>query len=306
MPSHFIRQSQQAQLQSQGHHQVSTTAEAAGPGPSTSTSSLNATGSTAQAQAQGQAHGKGKEKGQKKRTRYASGLLAPPAVVPGGTPGVPRVQVYSQPGKRRNRSTANLGGGGGGGGAGSGTEAAGTRMGVGLGRDRDGPFASRTRLDTTLRTHNPSQISLGQLGQVLNSDPSSSYDTSGEPSQQTQQQQQQQQPQRRRRRVVTGDNNEENRGTRRRLTVSSREEGRALGVARGASMRRRNLWDGAFLFCSFFNDPKKGSGFEVRERKLTNDFSFFFYMFTTNRDTRSDRPGDGGTTTALPVPDLVQ
>lgn len=102
----------------------------------------------------------------------------------------------------------------------------------------DGPSASRTRLDT-LQTHNPSQISLGQLGQVLNSDPTS-YETPGEPPQQSQQQ-----PQRRRRRVVTGDNNEEGGGVRRRLTVSSREEGRALGVARGASMRRRNLWDGA-------------------------------------------------------------
>ncbi|OXG34213.1 hypothetical protein C367_00821 [Cryptococcus neoformans Ze90-1] len=224
LPSHFIRQSQ-VQSQSQGH-QVQPAAEA-GPGPSTSTFTLNAAGSSVQPQAHAQAEpqgkGKGKEKGKKKRTRYASGLLSPPAVVPGGTPGVPRVQVYSQPGKRRNRNPN------------AGAETAGIRTGAGLGVSRDGPSASRTRLDT-LQTHNPSQISLGQLGQVLNSDPAS-YDTPGEPPQQAQQ------PQRRRRRVVTGDTNEEGGGLRRRLTVSSREEGRALGVARGASMRRRNLWD---------------------------------------------------------------
>ncbi|KAL7422718.1 hypothetical protein Q5752_002010 [Cryptotrichosporon argae] len=39
----------------------------------------------------------------------------------------------------------------------------------------------------------------------------------------------------RRRRVVSG--------TQRTLTVSSREEGRAMGLARGASMRRFNVWD---------------------------------------------------------------
>lgn len=228
LPSHFIRQSQ-VQSQSQGH-QVQPAAEA-GPGPSTSTFTLNAAGSSVQPQAHAQAEpqGKGKEKGKKKRTRYASGLLSPPAVVPGGTPGVPRVQVYSQPGKRRNRNPN------------AGAETAGIRTGAGLGVSRDGPSASRTRLDT-LQTHNPSQISLGQLGQVLNSDPAS-YDTPGEPPQQAQQ------PQRRRRRVVTGDTNGEGGGLRRRLTVSSREEGRALGVARGASMRRRNLWDGAFFRC---------------------------------------------------------
>ena len=33
-------------------------------------------------------------------------------------------------------------------------------------------------------------------------------------------------------------------GLARRPTVSSREEGRALGLARGASMRRLNIWDG--------------------------------------------------------------
>ncbi|RSH85172.1 hypothetical protein EHS25_004979 [Saitozyma podzolica] len=46
--------------------------------------------------------------------------------------------------------------------------------------------------------------------------------------------------QRRRQRIVRG---ETGGGLSRRLTVSSREEGRAMGLARGASMRRLNVWD---------------------------------------------------------------
>lgn len=54
---------------------------------------------------------------------------------------------------------------------------------------------------------------------------------------------------------------------------------------------------------------KIGIGF-LKVQKLTNDlyiFNFYFFnLFTTNRDTRGDRPGDGGTTTALSVSKFVQ
>lgn len=85
---------------------------------------------------------------------------------------------------------------------------------------------------------NVSMASLGQLGQILESDPtvpdgsgvegaSASAPVAGP-------------AQRRRRRVVRGEGG----GITRRPTVSSREEGMALGLARGASMRRLNVWDG--------------------------------------------------------------
>ncbi|ODN99375.1 hypothetical protein L198_03217 [Cryptococcus wingfieldii CBS 7118] len=93
-----------------------------------------------------------------------------------------------------------------------------------LGRHAGGT-ASQTRLQD-LPTGNPSQTSLGHLATILGSDPVAAEQDPA--------------PARRRRRIVRG---EEEEGLRRRVTVSSREEGRALGVARGASMRRRNVWD---------------------------------------------------------------
>jgi hypothetical protein len=56
---------------------------------------------------------------------------------------------------------------------------------------------------------------------------------------------------RRRRRIVREVEEGEPAGISRRLTVSSREEGRAIGLARGASMRRLNVWDGAFCLERF-------------------------------------------------------
>jgi hypothetical protein len=74
---------------------------------------------------------------------------------------------------------------------------------------------------------NASVLSLGQLGQIMEADPVVETPENT--------------PQRRRRRIVRGEDG----GTvARRLTVTSREEGRALGLARGASMRRLNVWDG--------------------------------------------------------------
>ncbi|ODN82796.1 hypothetical protein L202_01069 [Cryptococcus amylolentus CBS 6039] len=93
-----------------------------------------------------------------------------------------------------------------------------------LGRHAGGT-TSQTRLQD-LAAGNPSQTSLGHLATILGSDPVA---VEQDPA-----------PARRRRRIVRG---EEEEGLRRRVTVSSREEGRALGVARGASMRRRNVWD---------------------------------------------------------------
>ncbi|WVQ70603.1 hypothetical protein IAR50_000122 [Cryptococcus sp. DSM 104548] len=92
------------------------------------------------------------------------------------------------------------------------------------GEDRLGRHAGGTTSQTRLQElPNQSQTSLGHL--ILGSDPVAV---------------EQDPPPRRRRRIVRGEGEE---GLRRRVTVSSREEGRALGVARGASMRRRNVWD---------------------------------------------------------------
>lgn len=52
----------------------------------------------------------------------------------------------------------------------------------------------------------------------------------------------------RRRRRIVREVEDEGPGISRRLTVSSREEGRAIGLARGASMRRLNVWDGGLSF----------------------------------------------------------
>ncbi|TYJ55619.1 hypothetical protein B9479_003651 [Cryptococcus floricola] len=97
------------------------------------------------------------------------------------------------------------------------------------GEDRLGRHAGGTTSQTRLQdlpAGNPSQTSLGHLATILGADPVAAEQDPA--------------PARRRRRIVRG---EEEEGLRRRVTVSSREEGRALGVARGASMRRRNVWD---------------------------------------------------------------
>jgi hypothetical protein len=85
--------------------------------------------------------------------------------------------------------------------------------------------------------------SLGHLGRIMESDPPATIDERGSGTQT---------PvavpaTRRRRRIVRGDGDGDGvggPGVSRRLTVSSREEGRAMGLARGASMRRLNVWDG--------------------------------------------------------------
>ena len=87
---------------------------------------------------------------------------------------------------------------------------------------------TRRRAEDRLRdlaAANASTSSLGQIGRILASD---------------QVPEEQSAPQRRRRRIVRGETG----GLARRPTVSSREEGRALGLARGASMRRLSVWDG--------------------------------------------------------------
>lgn len=91
---------------------------------------------------------------------------------------------------------------------------------------------------------NPSMTSLGQLGRIMETDPQAAGDDRN---------QTQTPAPRRRRRIVRADE-EEGQGVSRRLTVSSREEGRAIGLARGASMRRLNVWDGK---------SKHGTSFKV-------------------------------------------
>jgi len=73
--------------------------------------------------------------------------------------------------------------------------------------------------------------SLGHLGRIMETDTIPGDDRNPTPAP------------RRRRRIVR-EVEEEGPGLNRRLTVSSREEGRAIGLARGASMRRLNVWDG--------------------------------------------------------------
>ena len=137
--------------------------------------------------------------------RHAAGLLSPPAIVPGGQPAPPRPILQGDvPVSGRRRSADRLATGG-----------AGT--------------AGRRRSEEALRSvamANQSMVSLGQLGQIMESD-----GVEAPP-----------QPTRRRRRVVRDDG-----ALARRPTVTSREEGRALGLARGASMRRMNVWDGEQL-----------------------------------------------------------
>jgi hypothetical protein len=99
-----------------------------------------------------------------------------------------------------------------------------------------GGIAQRRRSEERLRDLggvNASVSSLGQLGQILENDPSDQATPQPLPA-----------PQRTRQRIVQGETG----GLTRRPTVSSREEGRAIGLARGASMRRVNVWDGRSSF----------------------------------------------------------
>ncbi|ORY35662.1 hypothetical protein BCR39DRAFT_511374 [Naematelia encephala] len=140
------------------------------------------------------------------KPKYANQLLSPPTIMPGGQPLAPRVQ-----------------------GAPSGES--------GGGRPRRAGMGGRRRSEERLReigAANVSMLSLGYLGRIMESDPqeeaamAEARDTIAS----------QPPPERRRRRIVRGET-----GIVRRPTVSSREEGRALGLARGASMRRINLWE---------------------------------------------------------------
>lgn len=164
-----------------------------------------------------------------RRRKYAAGLLSPPAIMPGGTSATPRIQgryspAQGAPPNPRRRSADRLG-------TGASTQPVVLPVG-----GRNGT-ATRQRSTDRLRElgqANPSMMSLGQLGQIMESDPiqpaappaAEGADGAGG---------------RRRRRVVREDG-----ARQRRLTVSTREEGLALGVARGASMRRTNVWDGTY------------------------------------------------------------
>lgn len=153
---------------------------------------------------------------ERERERFANGLLAPPAIRAGGTS------------RNRNRPVSPSGNN-------VPTSAS--------GNSNSNPNATRRRQDRNgavrgLGTGNPSMTSLGHLGRIMEADPTlntvaeerSGSGQVGDPP-----------ATRRRRRVVRG---EEGPRVERRLTVSSREEGRAIGLARGASMRRLNVWDG--------------------------------------------------------------
>ncbi|WVQ85829.1 hypothetical protein IAT38_007997 [Cryptococcus sp. DSM 104549] len=162
----------------------------------------------------------GQTQRKKKSARYAAGLLSPPTIVPGGSSAAPRVQHTAQPSRR----------------------AAGTPTGGARRNDiRTNPAGSSSRARLTdLSAINASLTSLGQLGQILESDPvpdGQAADAAAAAAERAEQR-----AQRRRRRIVRGER--EGEGLSRRPTVTSREEGRALGLARGASMRRTNVWDG--------------------------------------------------------------
>ncbi|WWC65371.1 uncharacterized protein I303_107989 [Kwoniella dejecticola CBS 10117] len=158
--------------------------------------------------------------GQLRQQKYVTSLLSPPMIIPGGTSATPRIQgvgstSHQQPPPNTRRRSSEQ-------------------------RERAAAAATRRRSHEQLRelvNGNPSLTSLGQLGQILESGqlPEENEDGNGL----SQAQQDVQTAQRRRRRIVRGDGT----GIARRLTVSSREEGRAIGLARGASMRRTNVWD---------------------------------------------------------------
>lgn len=154
------------------------------------------------------------------RGGYAAGLLSPPSIMPGGQALPPRIQGQGDPTQTsfqhqhaRKKSAERVGVGG-------------SR------RDERTPRTSNNNLQQLTSSGggavaNFSTVSLGHLGQIMEADPVEEESSA---------------PGRRRRRIVRGDT-----GLRRRLTVSSREEGAAVGLARGASMRRLNVWDGRFM-----------------------------------------------------------
>ncbi|OCF39810.1 hypothetical protein I317_06362 [Kwoniella heveanensis CBS 569] len=159
------------------------------------------------------------------RPKYVTNLLSPPAIIPGGTSSTPRIQAQPPANPRRRSGERERGG---------------------------GPRTRRSeeRLRDLVNV-NASLTSLGQLGRILESDPTSNAGERererGRPEEEEEQEaglaqarEAVQQANRRRRRIVRGENGT---GVVRRLTVSSREEGRAIGLARGASMRRTNVWD---------------------------------------------------------------
>lgn len=170
-----------------------------------------------------------------RRKGYAAGLLAPPAIMPGGSVAMPRIQGRISPTQmattapaNRRRSAERLN-----------NHASGQVVTIATASTANPPIG-RTGIGTRQRSEerlrdigqvNASMMSLGHLGQILETDPPNvvaPVEEETEPG-----------PTRRRRRVVRGEQ-----GLARRPTVSSREEGRALGIARGASMRRTNVWDG--------------------------------------------------------------
>jgi hypothetical protein len=112
------------------------------------------------------------------------------------------------------------------------------------------PAEGRRRTDRLRQTGqghaagNASMTSLGQLGRIMESDtPGQGQGDDRNPT-----------PAPRRRRRIVREVEDEGAGLSRRLTVSSREEGRAIGLARGASMRRLNVWDGTYISLQTSND----------------------------------------------------
>ncbi|WVF67970.1 hypothetical protein IAT40_002732 [Kwoniella sp. CBS 6097] len=156
------------------------------------------------------------------RAKYVTNLLSPPAIIPGGTSSTPRIQPQPPANPRRRSGERDRD----------------------RDRDRTGPRTRRSeeRLRDLVNV-NASLTSLGQLGRILESDPTAMAEERQREQEQedalAQARETVQQAGRRRRRIVRGENG----GVVRRLTVSSREEGRAIGLARGASMRRTNVWD---------------------------------------------------------------
>ncbi|WVR08487.1 hypothetical protein IAU60_005542 [Kwoniella sp. DSM 27419] len=143
------------------------------------------------------------------RGKYVSNLLSPPTIIPGGTSSTPRIQSAQPPAPINPRRRS----------------------------------ADRTRRSTEhlreMAAGNPSMTSLGHLGRIMESDPQ--VQSQAEQEAALVQARESLQADRRRRRIVRG--GESGATVARRLTVSSREEGRAIGLARGASMRRTNVWD---------------------------------------------------------------
>ncbi|WVQ95530.1 hypothetical protein IAU59_002627 [Kwoniella sp. CBS 9459] len=154
------------------------------------------------------------------RAKYVTNLLSPPAIIPGGTSSTPRIQPQPPANPRRRSGERDR-----------------DRE-----RERGGPRTRRSeeRLRDLVNV-NASLTSLGQLGRILESDPTATAQDRDDEQEAALAQAREavQQAGRRRRRIVRGENG----GPVRRLTVSSREEGRAIGLARGASMRRTNVWD---------------------------------------------------------------